>query len=99
MGVVHPCAMSTGVALTRVETRSLYRALLKAALTFPSKRRVNIVTEIRTEFRVNASETDPEAMKAMTKEAEHALFELARFGAGGTDSVTGPGDSWTYTQR
>merc|ERR1712194_488992 len=97
MGVVHPCAMSTGVALTRVETRSLYRALLKAALTFPSKRRANIVTEIRTEFRANSLETEPVAIKAMIKEAEHALFELARFGVGGKDS-TASGDSWTYTQ-
>eukprot|EP00658_Telonema_sp_P-2_P066692 TRINITY_DN5565_c0_g1_i2.p1 TRINITY_DN5565_c0_g1~~TRINITY_DN5565_c0_g1_i2.p1 ORF type:complete len:122 (+),score=35.58 TRINITY_DN5565_c0_g1_i2:95-460(+) len=84
--------MSTGVALTKPEMRSLYRALLKSALTFPSKRRESIVMDIRSQFRVHSGEKDPAAIKEMTQEAEHALFELGRFAKGGKDG------NWSYTQ-
>merc|ERR1711865_45939 len=89
MGAVVASQMSTGVALlTRSETLSLYRALLRSALTFPSMRRASIVTDIRTEFRDHAGVTDPVQLKAMVREAECALFELRRFDVGGKDSAS-----------
>ena len=100
--------MSTGVVLTRVETLSLYRHLLKSAYNFPSKRRTSIVLDIRTDFRkqpqlhiethqgppgANVGETDKEKIKGMVKEAETALFEMTRF-----NSNKGHEKDWSYTQ-
>merc|ERR1712086_1014379 len=75
--------MSTGVGLlTRSETISLYRSLLRSALTFPSVRRASIVSDIRSEFREHKGVTDQTKLKAMVRDAECALFELRRFEVG-----------------
>merc|ERR1711865_580683 len=82
--------MSTGVGLlTRSETISLYRSLLRSALTFPSVRRASIVSDIRSEFREHKGVTDQTKLKAMVRDAECALFELRRFEVGGKDSTSG----------
>merc|ERR1712046_414105 len=85
--------MSTGVVLTRVETLALYRHLLRAAQVFPSRRRTSIISDIRSEFRVNVSETDPEKLRACVQEAECALFELTRFNANKKEDT-----DWGYSQ-
>ena len=43
--------------MERIQLIGLYRAILGAVRRFPSKKRASLVQEVRSEFRINATET------------------------------------------
>jgi len=49
---------------------TLYKRVLYAAKTYPSKRRPEIINEIKLSFREGRTETDPEKLR---QRVEHAL--------------------------
>ena len=67
--------MSTG----KHATLTLYRHVLKAATRFPSKNRMGIVQEIKTEFREARGETDGETLKKKLTLARDGLDRLRAF--------------------
>ena len=71
----HPVEMSTG----KHATLTLYRHVLKAATRFPSKNRVGIVQDIKTEFREARGETDGETLKKKLTLARDGLDRLRAF--------------------
>ena len=60
-------------------TLRLYRHILKAAKTFPSKNRAGLIEEIKTEFRVARGETDGEVLKKKLALARDGLDRLRAF--------------------
>ena len=65
----------------RAEVLGLYKQIMRTARSWPSKKRVAVIVEIRQEFRANAREEDPQKLQAMLAEARAGLKELL-WGAG-----------------
>ena len=57
-------------------TLSLYRQILRTAARWPSRRRANVIEEIKTEFRTNMHETDPTRQSEMQLDAQRGLAQL-----------------------
>ena len=57
-------------------TLRLYRNILRTAQNWPSIRRQKVIEEIRTEFRENRAEQNPERLAKLLKEAEIGLESL-----------------------
>ena len=57
-------------------TLSLYRQILRTAARWPSRRRTNVIEEIKTEFRTNMHETDPTRQSEMQLDAQRGLEQL-----------------------
>ena len=60
-------------------TLRLYRHILKAAKTFPSKNRAGIIEEIKTEFRENAGATDAGDVQKKLALARDGLDRMRAF--------------------
>lgn len=65
----------------RSEVLSLYRRILRTAQDWPSIKRAAVILEIRDEFRLNLSESDPQRTEHMVAQARSGLRELL-LGAG-----------------
>ena len=57
-------------------TLSLYRQILRTAARWPSRRRANVIEEIKTEFRENMHETDTGRISEMQLDAQRGLEQL-----------------------
>ena len=57
-------------------TLSLYRQILRTAARWPSRRRANVIEEIKTEFRENMHETDTGRISEMQLDAQRGLAQL-----------------------
>jgi|TARA_B110000977_G_scaffold193923_1_gene269639 hypothetical protein len=66
-------------ASTTASTLTLYRHVLKAATKFPSKNRLGIVAEIKTEFREAKGVTDGEVLRKKLQLARDGLDRLRAF--------------------
>jgi len=60
-------------------TLRLYRHILKAAKTFPSKNRAGLIEEIKTEFRENAGATDAGDVQKKLALARDGLDRMRAF--------------------
>ncbi|GLC35474.1 hypothetical protein PLESTB_000203500 [Pleodorina starrii] len=58
---------------------SLYRHILKAAKFFPSRKRDNIIREIKAEFHANKGLTDPDRITHCRTLAERGLSDLQAY--------------------
>ncbi|KXZ49360.1 hypothetical protein GPECTOR_22g954 [Gonium pectorale] len=65
---------------------SLYRQILKAAKYFPSRKRDNIIREIKAEFRANKALTEPERVQHCRTLAERGLSDLQAYVPAGAGS-------------
>mmetsp|Transcript_26940 Transcript_26940/g.75924 ORF Transcript_26940/g.75924 Transcript_26940/m.75924 type:complete len:85 (-) Transcript_26940:26-280(-) len=66
----------------------LYRAILKAAHRFPSKKRSGIIQDIKIEFRANKSVEDPKELQRLRTLVLESLEQLNSYidlAAGSTD--------------
>jgi hypothetical protein len=75
-----------------MSTLFLYRRLLRAASSFPSKNRTAILEDIRTSFRSNKNETDKQKLEKQFEEAYAGLAELEKFQGMRKDA------HWSYSQ-
>eukprot|EP01041_Mallomonas_annulata_P011226 gene11226-23474_t len=60
-------------------TLQLYRSILKHAKRFPSIKRIKLVEEIRTSFRQNRHEINPDVLKQQISVAEKGLSQLMSY--------------------
>jgi hypothetical protein len=58
---------------------SLYKQLLRTAVTHPTKKRASIIREIQNGFRESRNETDPKKLEALFAESFAALKEMRRY--------------------
>lgn len=86
-------------SLTRPETLALYRRLLRAGASFPSIRRDNILSDIRTQFREHQHETDHAKLAAALEEAHVALEQFDRFFPLTEAGEKQGSDAWHYEMK
>jgi hypothetical protein len=82
---------------TRPALLRLYKDLLRSAATFPSKNRAGIYREIRSEWRVHASQQDEAVLQRQVAVAYKGLQQLRQFDE---STMTGgkPGSAnWSVT--
>ena len=60
-------------------TLTLYRHILKAARTFPSRNRAGIIEDIKLEFRENRAVTDAAALRAKIALANDGLDRMRAY--------------------
>ena len=60
----------------RCEVLSLYHRIMRVAQSWPSMKRIAVITEIRNEFRANAREKDRGKIESMLSEAQRGYKEL-----------------------
>ena len=65
--------------MERIQLIGLYRAILGAARRFPSKKRASLVQEVRSEFRINATETDHSKLSQQLDIAIKGLQQLEMY--------------------
>jgi hypothetical protein len=64
---------------SRSEVLKLYRTIIRLANIYPSVRRVQVLTEIRTEFRAKKDETDPKKISNGIKQALFGISHLKKY--------------------
>lgn len=64
----------------------VYRSILRAAKTFPSRNKEGMIAEIKTEFRSNKDVSDPEKVEEMRKLAMQSLEQLRSWSASDSGS-------------
>jgi hypothetical protein len=64
---------------SRVEVLRLYRAVLRAAARFPSKKRASIIEDIKLEFREGAVVTDAALVQRRLAVAHDGLVRLRQY--------------------
>ena len=69
----------SAAAAAAADTRALYRALLRTAARFPSRKRLAILADIRAEFRAGASLAEPRAVAAARALAEEGLATMRKY--------------------
>jgi len=62
-----------------VQTKGLYREILRAARAFPSIKRDSLVDEVRREFRANMNETDTQILQDQFQIAFKGLEQLSMY--------------------
>ncbi len=67
------------ITASRSEILKLYRTIIRLATIYPSIRRVQILTEIRTEFRAKKDETDPKRISNGIKQAIFGISHLKKY--------------------
>ena len=72
-------AAARGALSTRTRVLRLYRSLLKHAERFPSKKRGEIVEEIKVEFRAGRRLTDPELIDQGLQRSMKGLEHMQQF--------------------
>lgn len=77
----HPFAATTRHVTQRSEVLGLYKQIMRTAQSWPSLKRLAVIREIRTEFKGNAKEADPQKLERMLAEAYAGLKEM-RWGVG-----------------
>ena len=65
--------------MSRVEVLRLYRAILRAAARFPSKKRASIIADIKLEFREGAGERDAAQVQRRLAVAQDGLVRLRQY--------------------
>ena len=65
--------------MSRVEVLRLYRAVLRAAARFPSKKRAFIIEDIKVEFREGAVVTDATLVQRRIAVAQDGLVRLRQY--------------------
>ena len=58
---------------------TVYRQILKAAKLFPSKKRLNIIEDIKHEFRLGARATDTKEVDKRREQAIQGLSQLQEY--------------------
>jgi hypothetical protein len=66
-------------AIDKATVLKIYKALLKSAKVFPSKRRPNIIEEIKLSFRENKQVRDPIEQRKKLQAALDGLQSLERY--------------------
>mmetsp|Transcript_2761 Transcript_2761/g.7728 ORF Transcript_2761/g.7728 Transcript_2761/m.7728 type:complete len:110 (+) Transcript_2761:100-429(+) len=84
-------------SVTRKEILSLYKQILRAAQTFPSKRRTHIYEAIREEFRENADEDDKYKLQEQLGVAFKGLEQLRQYDVQNLTGGNPNSASWEVT--
>ena len=64
---------------SRTDVLRLYRAILRAAARFPSKKRASIIEDIKLEFREGAVVREPAAVQRRLAVAHDGLVRLRQY--------------------